>query len=119
MATKQHRTNTGMLQVSKRLRQQMTGTEVKLWQHLRGHRLIGVHFRRQHAIGPYVVDFCAPSRKLIIELDGSQHLDQEEWDLERTKYLEARGYRVIRFWNSNITNQIEVVLDVICEACEM
>ena len=73
----------------------------------------GVQFRRQHAIGNYIVDFCSPRRKLIIELDGSQHLDQAEYDLERTQYLEAKGYRVLRFWNNDVMNKIDAVLNVI------
>jgi very-short-patch-repair endonuclease len=72
-----------------------------------------VHFRNQHAIGNYVVDFCAPRRKLIIELDGSQHLEQEEYDAERTIFLEAKGYHILRFWNDQVMNDIEGVLRVI------
>lgn len=72
-----------------------------------------IHFRNQHAIGNYIVDFCAPRKKLIIELDGSQHLEQQEYDDERTKYLEAHGYRVLRFWNHDVINHIDDVLRVI------
>ena len=72
-----------------------------------------VHFRNQHAIGNYIVDFCAPRRKLIIELDGSQQLDQKEYDEERTKYLELRGYKVLRFWNNDVMSNIDDVLRVI------
>ena len=88
----------------------MTPAEAKLWTYLRTLREQGVHFRRQHAIGAYVTDFCAPGQHLVIELDGSQHLDQEERDNERTAYLRTRGYRVIRFWNDQvITNMDEVM----------
>ena len=66
-----------------------------------------------HAIGNYIVDFCAPRKKLIIELDGSQHLEQEEYDQERTKDLESRGYRVLRFWNNDVMNNIDDVLKTI------
>src|SRR5688572_8961688 len=69
---------------TKQLHRNMTPAEVKLWTRLRVHRLDGIHFRNQHAIGKYVVDFCAPRRKLIIELDGSQHMEQEGYDQERT-----------------------------------
>ena len=72
-----------------------------------------VHFRNQHAIGNYIVDFCAPRRKLIIELDGSRHLEQQEYDEERTKYLETRGYRILRFWNNDVMQDMETVLKVI------
>ena len=66
--------------------------------------------RRQHAIGKYIGDFCSPKGKLVIELDGSQHLDQEEQDAERTLYLESQGYKVIRFWNNQVMNDIEGVI---------
>ncbi len=88
----------------------MTDAEIKLWSRLRAHQLDNVHFRRQHAIGPYVVDFCAPQKKLIIEVDGSQHLDQAEYDAERTAYLESLGFRVIRFWNHEVLGDIDAVL---------
>jgi very-short-patch-repair endonuclease len=98
---------------AKQLHRNMSPAEEKLWKHLRAHRMGDVHFRNQHAIGNYIVDFCAPRRKLIIELDGSQHLDQKEYDEERTKYLELRGYKVLRFWNNDIMNNIDDVLKAI------
>jgi very-short-patch-repair endonuclease len=72
-----------------------------------------VNFRRQHALGPYIVDFCSIKANLIIELDGSQHLEQEEYDLERSQYLKSQGYKVIRFWNNDVMNDIEGVVRVI------
>jgi very-short-patch-repair endonuclease len=95
------------------LRQNQTEAEAKLWSRLRAHRMAGVQFRRQHAIGNYIVDFCSPRRKLIIELDGSQHLDQVNYDRERTQYLEANGYRVLRFWNNQVMKEIDTVLNMI------
>jgi len=95
------------------LRRNQTEPEARLWARLRAHRMDGVHFRRQHAIGNYIVDFCAPRRKLIIEVDGSQHLDQVEYDRNRTQYLEAKGYRVLRFWNNEVMNGLDAVLNVI------
>jgi very-short-patch-repair endonuclease len=95
------------------LRRELTPAEQKLWAYLRGNKLNGVSFRRQHALGPYIVDFCAIKAKLIIELDGSQHLEQEECDRERTDYLESHGYKVIRFWNNDVMNDIQGVLRVI------
>ena len=86
------------------LRSEQTPAERKLWAYLRGRKIKGVKFRRQHAIGNYIVDFCAVKEKLIIELDGSQHLDQSEYDEERTTYLETQGYNVIRFWNNQVMN---------------
>lgn len=103
---------------AKQLHRNMTPAEVKLWARLRAHRLNGVHFRNQHAIGRYVVDFCAPRKKLIIELDGSQHLEQEQYDEERTKYLEAQRYKVIRFWNHAVINNMESVILSIQQALD-
>ncbi len=96
------------------LRKESTPAEARLWSCLRKDQL-GVTFRRQHAIGPYIADFCAPSRKLIIELDGSQHLDQEESDAERTAFLASKGYRVLRFWNNEVMNKITDVMRLILE----
>lgn len=100
---------------AKELRRELTPLERKLWARLRAHRMKDVHFRAQHAIGNYVVDFCAARKKLIIELDGSQHLEQTEYDAERTRFLESKGYKVIRFWNNDVTNNMDAVLNVIWE----
>jgi very-short-patch-repair endonuclease len=101
---------------AKELHRNMTEAETKLWSHLRAHRMGDVHFRNQHAIGKYIVDFCAPRQKLIIELDGSQHLDQHEYDTERENFLQSKGYRVLRFWNNDVMNNIDSVLRVIYAA---
>ena len=97
------------------LRREPTPAERKLWAYLRGNKLDGVSFRRQHAIGNQIVDFVSIKNKLIIELDGSQHLEQVEYDEERTKFLESQGYKVIRFWN----NQIEKEMDGVVRAIEI
>jgi very-short-patch-repair endonuclease len=99
------------------LRKESTPAEAKLWAYIRNDQL-GVNFRRQHAIGNYIPDFVCAQKKLIIELDGSQHLEQEEYDEERTKYLESQGYRVIRFWNNQIMNDINGVVKAIQFALE-
>ena len=93
--------------------EQTTLAEKKLWASLRLMREDGIHFRRQYAIDSFITDFCAPRKKLIIELDGSQHLDQKEYDEERTTFLELRGYQVLRFWNHDVMNHIDEVLNVI------
>lgn len=98
-----------------RLRKELTPAERKLWTYLRNDQL-GVNFRRQHAIGNYITDFCSPIAKLIIELDGSQHLEQKEYDQERTGYLEEQGYKVIRFWNNDVLKDIEGVILTIMHA---
>jgi very-short-patch-repair endonuclease len=100
------------------LRKQTTPAEKKLWAYLRLMREDGVRFRRQHAIGSFITDFCAPRKNLVIELDGSQHLEQEEYDNERTKYLESQGYKVIRFWNNDVMNNIDGVIKEIMSTLE-
>lgn len=100
-----------------KLRKESTPAEHKLWSRIRDDQL-GVTFRRQHAVGNYIPDFCCPKTKLIIELDGSQHLEQEEYDEERTKYLESDGYKVIRFWNNDVMNNIDGVILAIIHAME-
>lgn len=92
---------------ARQLRKEPTPAEAKLWAHLRGNKLSNVNFRRQHAIGPYIVDFCAVKAKLVIELDGSQHIEQKEYDTQRTAFLESQGYRVIRFWNNEVSKDLD------------
>jgi len=99
-------------------REEPSAAEAKLWAYLRTLQEDGIHFRRQHAIGTYIADFCAPSRKLIIEVDGNQHLEQEEYDTERTAFLKSKGYRVLRFWNTEVMNKIKDVMGVILEELE-
>jgi len=115
---KSKRSTSKMMQRAGELRKEPTPAEVKLWAYLRTRRVDGIHFRRQHSIGSYIADFSAPRRKLIIELDGSQHLEQEEYDAERTAFLESKGYRVIRFWNGDVMNDIQGVLRAIDIALE-
>jgi len=99
------------------LRRESTPAESKLWSRIRNDQL-GVTFRRQHAIGNYIPDFCSPKAKLIIELDGSQHLEQQDYDKQRTAYLESLGYQVIRFWNNDVMNHIDDVLLAVIAALE-
>jgi very-short-patch-repair endonuclease len=99
------------------LRKVLTPAERKLWSRIRDDQL-GVNFRRQHAVGNYIPDFVCIEKKLIIELDGSQHLEQEEHDQERTKYLASLGYKVIRFWNNDVMKNIEGVILAILHAME-
>lgn len=109
------RTNIQIFKNSSKLRHNQTEVEAKLWQVLRAHQMSDVHFRRQHAIGPYIADFCSPKHKLIIELDGSQHLEQQGYDAERTVFLEAKGYRVLRFWNNDVLDNLDGVLQTILD----
>jgi very-short-patch-repair endonuclease len=98
---------------AKALRSRMTDAERQLWYWLRGKRFAQVKFHRQKPIGPYIVDFVAPSRKLVIELDGGQHADAVAYDAARTRYLEAQGYRVLRFWNHDCLARTHEVLEAI------
>ncbi len=100
------------------LRQEPSAAEIKLWAFLRTLRGDGINFRRQHAIGPYIADFCSPRRKIIIEVDGSLHRDQKEYDDERTVFLNSNGFRVLRVWNSDVMNKINDVKRNILEELE-
>lgn len=100
------------------LRHRSTPAEARLWRYLRGNRLSGFSFRRQHAIGPFIADFCCIQAKLIIELDGGQHIGQAAYDADRTVYLQSRGYRVLRFWNNDVENNPDAVLEMILHALE-
>jgi very-short-patch-repair endonuclease len=100
----------------RRLRAESTEEERKLWKKLRATRFSGYKFRRQHRIGPYFADFCCVKRRLIVELDGSQHVDQKEEDAARTAYLNVQGYRVIRFWNEQVNREIDDVLEAVYAA---
>ena len=86
------------------LRKSMTNAERKLWRALRGKQLVGQRFRRQHPLGPYVVDFVCLERRLVIEVDGGQHGEPEQADSDqrRTDWLAAEGYRVLRVWNRDV-----------------
>ena len=107
-----------MIGRSRELRQEMTIPERLLWGKLRSHRLSGLHFRRQHPIGPYVVDFYCQAVKLVIEIDGRSHRGQEVQDGQRQDYLEQAGLRVIRFSNDRVINLLSDVVKAIDEACQ-
>jgi very-short-patch-repair endonuclease len=94
------------------LRNNATLQEKILWSYLRKNRL-KYKFRRQHSIGPYIVDFYCPEKRLVIEIDGSQHNENQEYDRERTLHLENLGHRVLRFWNNEINTNIIAVIEMI------
>ena len=98
---------------AQQLRHNQTDAEKKLWDYLRAHKIAGTHFRRQHIIGNYIVDFCAPRKRLIIELDGYPHQKSGEADHERTNFLNSKGYKVMRFWNSEVLLSVEKVIEAI------
>lgn len=103
--------------LSRAMRKSPTEAERKLWWHLR-HRLpmSDTHFRRQVRLGRYIVDFASHRAKLVIEIDGGQHAEQAIADAERTKFLEAEGYRLVRFWNNEVLTNIDGVLEAIQHA---
>ena len=97
-------------QFARALRHNQTDTERELWQLLRGRELAGFKFRRQVPLGEYVVDFVCLSERLIVELDGRQHLERVDHDARRTAWLESQNFRVLRFWNNDVFGQREAVL---------
>lgn len=99
------------------LRRRETDAETYLWRKLKNKALQGLKFWRQYSVGPYVLDFYCPSKRLAIELDGDQHAEEESirYDRERTNYLESKSIRVLRFWNNEILTNREGVLKRILE----
>jgi very-short-patch-repair endonuclease len=102
---------------ARELRQQATPAEKTLWEELRNRRLGGLKFRRQHPLGPFIVDFYCPEHRLVIEIDGDIHDFQEEEDNARTRRLEDFNYRLIRFWNQEVEQNLQGVLKTILENC--
>jgi very-short-patch-repair endonuclease len=98
------------------LRRDMTGTERQLWYLLRGRRLEGWKFRRQHPIGPFIADFACVVARVVVELDGGQHDVRAEADARRTAWLEAQGWQVVRFWNNQVVETEDEVIMQILEA---
>ena len=97
------------------LRKRETDAERKLWYFLRGRRMAGLRFFRQYSAGPYILDFFCPKMRVAIELDGGQHNDpdRKEYDAARTSFLQGLDIQVVRFWNSEVSRNIEGVLDTI------
>lgn len=103
---------------AKDLRNNSTNAERRLWQKLKRRQIAGVKFRRQQPINPYVVDFVCLERRVIVEVDGGQHSEQLHHDDQRSQWLEARGYRVLRFWNNDVLANTEVVAQAVFGAVE-
>jgi len=106
----------GLTNTARMLRKNQTDAERALWQRLRNRQLLGVKFRRQVPIKGYIADFAALEIKLIIELDGSQHIDNKAADEFRTGFLQREGYKVIRLWNNDVLLRIDYVLEFIFQA---
>jgi very-short-patch-repair endonuclease len=111
-------TSSQQIKFARNLRHQQSDAERLLWSKLRGSQLNGVKFRRQHSVGNYVVDFVCLRKKLIIEIDGSQHNEECEKvkDARRTRWLQGEGYRVLRFWNNDVLTNIDGVFLTILES---
>lgn len=105
-------------QAARSLRTNSTEAERVLWYHLRAARLQGYKFRRQTPLGRYIVDFVCFEAHLIVEVDGGQHGEQQAYDRQRTAWLEGQGFRVLRFWNTEVLGNVEGVKEVIVRACE-
>jgi very-short-patch-repair endonuclease len=106
------------IKFAKALRTNQTDAELKVWQALRASRLMNYKFKRQVPIGDFIVDFVCFEKKLMIEIDGGQHLDSKK-DLARDAKLNVQGYQVLRFWNNEIIQNFDGVLSVISQHLQM
>jgi very-short-patch-repair endonuclease len=95
---------------ARRLRREQTDAERKRWSRLRSRKLGGIKFRRQVPIGPFIADFAVLNRKLMVELDGGRHAEQGARDAARTAFLNARGFRVVRFWDHEVLLDLDDVI---------
>ena len=103
---------------ARKLRKHPTDAERLLWRHLRLRQLGGYKFRRQQPLGPYIIDFVCLEQRLCVEVDGGQHAEQAEGDAQRTAWLEAEGFRVLRFWNTEVLQETVAVKEVIRAALD-
>ena len=101
------------LEFAKQLRKRQTEAEECLWRQLRAHRFLGLKFRRQKPIGVYIVDFICHEHHLIIEVDGGQHQQMQKYDQQITNELIKAGYKVLRFWNNEVLQETQSVLEAI------
>jgi very-short-patch-repair endonuclease len=105
------RPKSSILTKAKSLRSNQTDAEARLWYHLRANRFMGLKFKRQKPVGRYIADFVCWERRLIIELDGGQHAEQTNYDRQRDGWLRSEGYTVLRFWNHEVMQEMEAVLE--------
>jgi len=101
-------------QRARQLRKTMTEAEQALWAKLRRRQVHGHKFRRQHPLGGYIVDFVCLDKKLVVEVDGGQHDEQHDEDVRRTRWLEQRGFQVMRFWNHQVLTELDAVIRGFC-----
>jgi len=105
-----------VLHFARRFRTNQTDAERRLWSRLRRRQLAGFKFRREHPVGIYVCDFICVEARVVVELDGSQHLDQARHDRHRDAALRAGGFRTLRFWNDDVLFRTDNVVETIYEA---
>lgn len=110
-----HRTPPDAIQKARTLRSNMTDVERVVWQAIRGEQMDGYKFRRQFAIGKYIADFACIEKKLVIELDGGQHQDHQDYDEQRNIFMQEQGWQVLRFWNTDVLENPDGVLFRIAE----
>jgi very-short-patch-repair endonuclease len=102
---------------ARRLRRDQTEAEKKIWKYLRSKKINSLKFRRQQPIGRYIVDFVCFEIKLIVELDGSQHIENNDRDSERDSWLRSQGFKVLRLWDNEVMNNVDGVLELIFDCC--
>ena len=107
-----------MQERARSFRKEMTNAENRMWYYLRNRRLNNYKFVREHIIGPYIADFVCRQKKVIVEVDGSQHAENIKYDSKRDNFLESEGYKIIRVWNSDVFDNIDGVLEVILDLLE-
>jgi very-short-patch-repair endonuclease len=106
-----------VISLSRNLRKRQTDAETLIWRHLRGKQVNGLRFRRQHPFGKYIVDFVCLANRLILEIDGGQHASEKEKDSARDAWLSAEGYKILRFWNTDVLENLPGVLETIRLNC--
>ena len=106
-----------LVKYAKKLRKNATRAEGLLWSKLRAKQIEGIKFRRQQPIGDIIVDFVSFEQRIVIELDGGQHAKEKKKDNNRDRLLAENGFKVLRFWNNEIFNNLDGVLDVIRKKC--
>ncbi len=107
----------GQTDKCRRLRRDLTLPERRLWSALRSRRSAKLKVRRQHAIGPYIVDFVCIEHQLVIELDGDSHLGRADYDRQRQQQIESAGFRVLRFGNDDVIKDLDAVVGAVLKAC--
>jgi very-short-patch-repair endonuclease len=108
-----------MLRFARDLRKNATDAERLLWSRLRRQQMDSFKFRRQHSVGPYICDFACLEARVVVELDGSQHLEESDRDVRRDSFLRSKGFRVLRFWNNDVLLRTNAVLETIYRALHL